>query len=83
MKTLLIPAHFYPDDSFTGDALRAPLGLPVDVVESRTSGRGKNKITRVLVRSAAPAGWGAWSSRAFYAWVEPDAIKDQSKEAQS
>lgn len=75
---LTIPTYFYPQRDgacLTGDAQRAPVGLPVAEVERATHGKGKHKVTRVLVRSAAPAGWGEWSGRTWHAYVDLEVIR--------
>lgn len=78
MVTLSIPAYFYPQRDgacLTGEARRAPLDLPVSEVSRETHGKGRNKVTRVLVQSAAPQGWGEWSGRAWFAYVDADVVR--------
>jgi hypothetical protein len=83
VKTLAVVTFFYPrhceDNVLSGTAEKAPSNIPVDVIETVTRGKGRNASTRVLVRSAAPIGWGKWSGRAWFAWVEPAAVKDEQK----
>lgn len=79
---LAVPTYFYPtrsDGALTGEAKRAPSGIPVAIVETVTRGKGRNKSTRVLVRTDAPQGWGEWSGAAMYAWVEQSAISGGTK----
>ncbi len=77
--TLAIPVYFYPQCDgacLTGDAQRAPQGLPIAEVDRAVHGRGKNKVTRLLICSAAPKGWGEWSGRQWFAYVNPDHITE-------
>ena len=76
MKTSY-PLWFYPkrdENCLTGEPACAPTGLPVVEVSRATIGRGRNKVTRVMIRTAAPAGWGEWSGREWHAYADADAL---------
>ena len=70
----------YPDwsDPSTGTGLPKgtgkyfPSGIPVEILKRVKIGRGKNRITRFFIRSVPVPGYGEFSKKVYFGWVNPD-----------
>lgn len=60
-----------------GNGEYLPSGIPVEILKRVKIGRGKNRITRYFVRTAAPEGYGKYSKQVFFGWLNPDDVSEK------
>lgn len=83
MKVLARSIFLYPGfdgtgERFIGEAKRAPAGIPVETIRISKVGRGKNKVYRHLINTAAPAGWGEFSKQTYYGWIDESDLAEKN-----
>lgn len=66
----MYPGYDKASGVLSGEAVRVGTDIPVEIIHTTTPGRGKNRTVRHFIQTIKTPGYGEFSKRTFYGWVD-------------